>query len=70
MDGKPDEAADDGAVDADELQVAADGGFEFFGDGARVPLADGLLNEADDLITIIVDEADGGTAQVEVYGGA
>ena len=39
---QPDQAADEGAVEADELQVAAEGQFELFDQAAVVPLSDRL----------------------------
>ena len=70
MDRQPDGAADDRAVDADELQIAANGGFQLFGDGAGIPFAHRVADKADNGIAIIIDEADGSTAKMQVDGAA
>src|ERR1700727_2356006 len=48
-DNQPDQSADDGAVDADILQVAADGEFDPLGQCFDVPVLDHVADEFGDL---------------------
>ena len=62
VDDEADQAADQGAVDPDILEVAADRAFEPVGDGARVPGADRVRDQRDDAVAIGGDRADRGAA--------
>ena len=57
MDEQAGEAADDGAVDADELQVAAHVEFDAVGGLLAVPLLDDLGDDRHEFGTVGVDEA-------------
>src|SRR4051812_46259594 len=60
MDDEADQTADQGAVDADILEVAADRAFEPVRYGARVPAADRVRNQRDDAVAIGGDDPDRG----------
>ena len=62
MDDNPRQTADQCAVDADELQVAADGIFDAVGDGGCVPAGDGVGDKPDDIVAVIFGRADNGAA--------
>jgi hypothetical protein len=59
VDDEPGEPADDGAVDADELQVAADLGLDALGGLCRVPALDRRRDELADLAGRLGDQRRG-----------
>ena len=63
VDEQADKAADQGAVDADILEVAPDRAFEPVRDRAGVPAAHRLGDQLDDAVAIRGDEADRGAAR-------
>ena len=66
MDRQPDEAADDRAVDADILQIAADGVFKPASDGIGIPGAHRFGNQPDNAVAIIGRHAHCGAADEAV----
>src|SRR3569623_1469766 len=66
VDRDPDEAADQRAVDPDELQVAPDRVLDPVGDRARVPPAHGFRNELHDLPAVPGRDPDGGAPREAV----
>src|SRR5687767_10126408 len=53
VDGEAGEAADDGAVDADELEVPTEERLELVGGLGRVPAGDGGRDERGDLVAVV-----------------
>ena len=62
MDDYSRQSADERAVDADELQVAADRIFDAVGYGGCVPIGDGVGDQRYDIVAVILGCADNRSA--------
>ena len=70
MDEEADEATDDGAVDADELQVAPDERLDAIRRVLGVPALDRRGDEGRDLVAVTRDEAGRARLEASLHGGA